>query len=149
MVLIKCYIEGTTEYFAKGGLSVRKIVVSIRNGLMAESITRALRNCGEFLPYQVSPEAHTSISAQCESLGADILLMEVSYAPGTTVEARLNEIRQVHSSNPGCKVVMLCDDNSAPEIAHKVTQFKKDRLIDIFFYTSVTENYLMSTLTSW
>ena len=115
---------------------------------MAESITRALRNCGEFLPYPVSPEAHTSISAQCKSLGADILLMEVSYAPGTTAEARLNEIRQVRSSNPGCKVAILCDDNSAPEIAHKVTQFKKDRLIDIFFYTSVTENYLMSTLTS-
>ena len=127
---------------------MRKIVVSIRNGLLAESITRALRNCGEFLPYQVSPETNTNISAQCKALGADFLLMEVSYAPGTTAETRLNEIRQLRSSNPGCKIVMLCDDNSAPEIAHKVTQFKKDRLIDNFFYTSVTENYLMSTLTS-
>lgn len=127
---------------------MRKIVVSIRNGLLSEAIVRALKNCGEFLPYQVSPEIRTSIPAHCKAICADILLMEVSYTPGTTAETRLSEIRQLHCSIPGCKVVLLCDDQSAPEIACKVTQLKKDRLIDAFFYTSVSENYLLSTLAS-
>lgn len=127
---------------------MKKILVSIRNGLLSEAIVRALRDCGEFLPYKISPEVRANISDQCETMGADILLMEISYVPGTTVEARLREIGQVRSSNPGCKVVILCDDNAAPEIARKVTQLKKDRVIDTFFYTSVTENYLTSALVS-
>lgn len=127
---------------------MKKILVSIRNGLLSEAIVRALRDCGEFLPYKISPEARANISDQCETMGADILLMEISYVPGTTVEARLREIRQVRNSNPRCKVVILCDDNTAPEIACKVTQLKKDHVIDTFFYTSVTENYLVSALVS-
>lgn len=127
---------------------MRKIVVSIRNGLLSEAIVRTLNNCDDFLPYQLCPGENTGVSEQCKSMGADILLMEVSYAPGTTIEARLDETRQVHSSCPECKVVMLCDDKSAPEIAHRVTQLKKDRLIDSFFFTSVTENYLASALAS-
>lgn len=127
---------------------MKKILVSIRNGLLSEAIVRALRDCGEFLPCKISPEVRANISDHCETMGADILLMEISYVPGTTVEARLREIRQIRSSNSGCKVVILCDDNAAPEIARKVTQLKKDRVIDAFFYTSVTENYLMSALVS-
>lgn len=127
---------------------MKKILVNIRNGLLSEAITRALSDCGDFLPDQIPPEARANVSEQCETMGADILLMEISYLPGTTVEARLQEIGQVRRSNPECKVVALCDDNAAPELARKVTQLKKDRVIDLFFYTSVTEDDLMSALAS-
>ena len=125
---------------------MRKVLVSIRNRLLSEAIVRALSDYGDFLPRQLSPETGDTLAEECETADADIILMEVSYLPGTTVEARLREIRQIRSSNPACKVAVLCDDNAAPELAHKVTQLKKDRLIDNFFYTSVTANYLTSTL---
>lgn len=127
---------------------MRKIVVSVRNGLLSEAIIRALNDCGEFQTYQVSPESRTSIPDQCKAVCADLLLMEVSYTPGTTVEARMDDIRRLHAEAPGCRVALLCDDRSAPEIAYRITQLKKDRLIDGFFYTSVSESYLLSALAS-
>jgi len=127
---------------------VRKIVVSIRNGLLSEAVIRTLSNCGEFLTYPASPDTRISIPAQCQAINADILLMEVSYTRGTTAETRMEEIRQLHRGNPGCKVVLLCDDQTAPDIASKVTQLRKDRLIDGFLFTSVSESYLQSSLVS-
>ena len=67
---------------------------------------------------------------------------------GTTIETRLNEVKQVRQNAPSCKLVMLCDENSAPDIAHAVANAKKDRLIDAFFYSSVTEKYLTAVLAS-
>ncbi|MBE5970961.1 MAG: hypothetical protein E7246_00370 [Lachnoclostridium sp.] len=127
---------------------MKKVLVSIRNGLLSEAIVRSLRDCGEFLPYPLSSETCTNITEQCKAVDADIVLMEVSYLPGATVEVRLKEIRQIRNSNPGCKIAVLCDENATPELAYKVTQLKRDHLIDSFFYTSVTANYLMSTLAS-
>ena len=45
---------------------------------------------------------------------------------GTTIETRLNEVKQVRQNAPSCKLVMLCDENSAPDIAHAVANAKKD-----------------------
>ena len=127
---------------------MRNIVVSVRNGLLSEAIIRALNNCGEFQTYPVSPETRTSIPDQCKALCADILLMEVSYTPGTTVETRMDDISRLRTVDPGCRIALLCDDRSAPEIAYRITQLKKDRMIDGFFYTSVSESYLLSALAS-
>ena len=127
---------------------MKKVLVSIKNGLLSEAIVRALKGYGDFLPYRLSSETDTNMTGQNQAADAEILLMEVSYLPGTTVETRLKEIQQIRSINPRCKVAVLCDDNAAPELAYKVTQLKKDRLIDGFFHTSVTANYLMSTLMS-
>ena len=127
---------------------MRNIVVSVRNGLLSEAITRALNDCGEFQTYPVSPETRTSIPDQCKALCADILLMEVSYTPGATVETRMDDISRLRTVDPGCRIALLCDDQSAPEIAYRITQLKKDRMIDGFFYTSVSESYLLSALAS-
>ena len=127
---------------------MKKVFVSIKNGLLAEAVVRVLKGSGEFEPYLIAPEIHANGLDVYESTDVDIWLMEVSYNPGTTVKARLDEIRKVRSSNPGCKVVFLCDDNAAPDLARKVTQLKKDHVIDAFFYTSVTGSYLVSSLAS-
>lgn len=127
---------------------MKNVLVSIKNGLLSTAVTRVLKDCGEFLPYQISSEASTDHSDRLNVTEADILLMEVSYLPGATFEARLKEIKQIRKNKPECKIVVLCDDTAAPELAHKVTQLKKDRLIDGFLYTSVTASYLLSTLAS-
>ena len=75
-----------------------------------------------------------------------MVLLEVSYANGTTVETRLKEVKQIRSTMPNCKSVFLCDENSAPDIAREVMVAKKDGLIDAFFYASVTEKYILAAL---
>ena len=107
-----------------------------------------LKNSGEFKPFRVLIQKKSNIANDCEALSADILLLDVSYAFGTTMETRLNEVKQVREKAPTCKLAMLCDENSAPEIAREVANAKKDGLIDAFFYSSVTEKYLMAALAS-
>ena len=128
---------------------MKKIVVSIQNSLMAEAITGMLSDSGEFQPFRIPVgNKKTAVVDNCEMLSADILLAEVSYAVGTTVETRLREVKEVKARMPGCKIVFLCDENSAPDIAREVTFAKKDGLIDNFFYSSVTAKYLLAALVS-
>ena len=107
-----------------------------------------LKNSGEFKPFRVLIQKKSNIANDCEALSADILLLDVSYASGTTMETRLKEVKQVREKIPSCKLVMLCDENSAPDIARDVANAKKDGLIDAFFYSSVTEKYLTAALAS-
>ena len=128
---------------------MKKIVVSIQNGLLAEAITGMLNDSGEFQPFCISVgNKKAAVVDSCEMLSADILIAEVSYAGGTTVETRLREVREVRQKVPDCKIVLLCDENSAPDIAREVTLAKKDGLIDNFFYSSVTAKYLLAALVS-
>ena len=127
---------------------MKKILVNIKNGLLGEAVIRTIKECGEFVVYRIAPDSTECITNQFDLMDADIYLMEISYLPGTTLNQRLKEIKNLRSSNPGCKIVILCDDTATPEIARKVTQLKKDHVIDAFFYTSVTANYLISTLVS-
>ena len=128
---------------------MKKIVVSVQNGLLAEAITGMLNDSGEFQPFRIPVgNKKTTVVDNCEMLSADILLAEASYAVGTTVEARLCEVREVKTRMPGCKIVLLCDENSAPDIAREVAYAKKDGLIDNFFYSSITAKYLLAALSS-
>lgn len=124
---------------------MKTIVVNIQNGLLAEAITRSLRESGEFKPFRINDHSE-SIPFDCETLSADILLMEVSYAPSTSLEIRLNTARELRENLPECKTVMLCDENSAPDIAREVMLAKKDGRIDAFFFSSVTQSYLNAAL---
>ena len=105
---------------------MKNIVVCIGNGLLSEAMIRMLKNSGEFQAFRVLVEKKSNIANDCEALSADILLMDVSYAAGTTMETRLNEAKQVRIKTPSCKLVMLCDENSAPDIAREGAYAKKD-----------------------
>ena len=124
-----------------------KILVSIQNGLLAEAMTVMLRESGEFEPFPISAgNKNSDVVRECELLDVQMVLLEVSYANGTTLETRMKEVRQIRSRIPNCKIVLLCDENSAPEIARDVMLAKKDGLIDNFLYSSVTARYILAAL---
>ena len=128
---------------------MKEIVVSIGNGLLAEAITQMLTDSGEFQPFRLPVGTKKNdIVDQCEMLSAETLIAEVSYANGTTIGARIAEVKELRKKLPNCKIVLLCDENSAPDIAREVMNAKKDGLIDTFFYSSVTTKYLLAALYS-
>ena len=127
---------------------MRRIVISVMNGLLCEAISNTMFRTGEFLSYKSLFNKTSNVIDDCGSFGADICLMEVSYAAETTLDTRLKESLQIKRKFPECKVIFLCDENSAPDIARGVAQAKKDGIIDTFFYSSVTEKYLAAALTS-
>lgn len=65
-----------------------------------------------------------------------------------TADHQSSSFSYIRKKIPPCKLVMLCDENSAPDIAREVANAKKDGLIDAFFYSSVTEKYLTAALAS-
>ena len=117
---------------------MREIVVSMQNTLLSEAIARLLAETGEF-------RVDDTFSL-CRAAQADILLMEVSRMPAYTLESRLKLIECVRRALPNCKFVLLCDENSDPELARRVMIVRQDRLIDAFLYASVTPAYLTAAL---
>ena len=126
---------------------MKKVVVSIANGLLAEAVTQMLTYSGEFQPVSVGiGTRREDVVKQCEMLEGEMFLAEVSYAHGTTVKTRLAEAQRLREAMPQCQIVLLCDENSAPDIAHEVMLAKRDGRIDAFFYSSVTSKYLLAAL---
>ena len=124
---------------------MKTILLSICNSLMALSIKHSLNHSGGFSVHSVAP-GDQGIAEKCAAASADILLMEAACNMGATLDECLNEARSLRSQSLSCRIVLLCDENSTPEIARKVVQAKKDGLIDEFVYSSVSESYLTAML---
>ena len=125
---------------------MRRIVVSIQNGLLAEALAKLLENSGEFQPYRTAADGSNRTVQACVACAADIVLMEVTRVQSTALETRLNEGKQIRQLVPGCKIVLLCDEKISPEIAHEVIEAKRNGQIDAFYYSSLTGKYLMAAL---
>ena len=70
---------------------MRKIVVSIQNGLLAEALTQLLSASGAFEPYRTAVDKNKRAVAACVACNADLVLMEVTHTAHTSLEARLQE----------------------------------------------------------
>ena len=125
---------------------MKNIVISMQNTLLSEAIARAFSDTGEFRIEQILPGKTNDTLSLCCAMQAEILLMEVSRLPAYTWESRLKLIECVRRAMPNCKFVLLCDENSDPELAHRVMIVRQDRLIDAFLYASVTPAYLTAAL---
>ena len=125
---------------------MKRIALSIHNSLMAASIAHALRHDGGFLVTDL--RSAEEIALECVQLEADILLMEATYGIGTTLEDCLRQAEILRGLRPQCKVILLCDENSVPEIARQVALAKRDGHITDFIYSSVSETYLTALLSA-
>ena len=124
---------------------MKKIVLSICNSLMELSIAHSLKQTGGFQIASIRPGSG-EIARECADTSADVLLMEAAFHIGATLDDCLKEARRLRSLRPECKTILLCDENSAPEVARRIALAKKDGLIDDFVYSSVSESYLTAML---
>ena len=125
---------------------MRDVVVSMQNTLLSEAVARSLTETGDFRVEQILPGKTGDTFSLCRAAQADILLMEVSRLAAYTLESRLKLIERVREAVPGCKFVLLCDENSDAELARQVKCARQDRLIDAFLYASVTPAYLTAAI---
>ena len=124
---------------------MKKIVLSICNSLMELSIAHSLTQTGDFQIASIRPGCK-EIARECADASADVLLMEAAFNIGATLDDCLKEARLLRSLRPECRTILLCDENSAPEVARRIALAKKDGLIDDFVYSSVSESYLTAML---
>ena len=107
---------------------MKTVMTEICNSLMAESIRHILEESGEFRVLSIK-EGEDSL--------VDIVLLEVACNPGFTMDERMAAVKSIRHRNPDARILLLCDENSTPELARKVVLAKKDGLIDDFVYSSV------------
>ena len=112
---------------------MRRIVLDMKGGLLAEAVVQSLSGCDpDFLVYRSSKPEETL--ALCRSCRANVLVMEV--------------IRQGIWKQLGwvCKVLLLVDENADEMLAADVRQAVKDQLVDNFIYASVSPKYLAGVI---
>ena len=127
---------------------MRDIVLSIRNNLVCEALSRSLEESGEFRPYKLLFSRENEVLRECKAISPDILLLEVAFGRKTDLKTRLAEASEIRQNSPNCKIIFLCDENSSPELANQVVQAKRDGRIDEFFYASVGSRYLVAALSA-
>ena len=126
---------------------VKKIVLDLQSRLYAKAIRRLLVQ--ELDNYQVVISKSPSETAkQCNLLHPYALLMEVTGYTPWRLEERLSIRDMVKKDSDDCKVILIVDDVSEPELAENLKNAKQSGLIDAFLFTSTTENYLDAEMDS-
>lgn len=126
---------------------MRTIVISMQNNLLAGAIVKYLIERGELMPEKIqTPSKEDEPYLTSAALNADVVLMEISRLPNFTLDRRIETARKIKKTLPKCKVALLCDENADPDIAEKVKDAKMMGLIDGFFYSSVTGEYISAAL---
>ena len=120
------------------------VVVDMRNRLFGYAISGSLQHFDSgFRVYQTEGTAAEDL---CVDTHADVLVAEVTAYPPWRLEQRLNQCRRLRQGLPGCQVALVVDEVCEPQLADQVRQAKKDGLIDGFFYSSVSSDYLSAMI---
>lgn len=117
----------------------------MQNALFADAIAGALSKFdSDFEP--VMSENPDKTLLLCDSVLANVLIMEVTAYTPWKFEERIKLRDELKKTNPDCKVVFVVDENTEKKLADKVRQAKKDGLIDAFLYGSVSASYLTAVI---
>ena len=126
---------------------MKRAVLAIRNRLVLEAVTDALKRIGVLVEKCFSQETER-ILALLNALSATFLVMDVTRSCDGTFDMRMNTVKEVKKQKPEVKIALLCDNVSDETIAYKIKRAKEEEIIDAFFYESVPSDYLADVLDS-
>ncbi len=126
---------------------MKRAVLAIRNRLVLEAVTDALKRIGVFVEKCFSQETER-ILALLNALSATFLVMDVTRSGDGIFDMRMNTVKEVKKQKPEVKIALLCDNVSDETIAYKIKIAKEEEIIDAFFYESVPSDYLADVLDS-
>ena len=126
-------------------MTLRRVVIDMQNTLFADAVAEALRRFdSDFEP--IMSESPEKILFLCDSVLANVLIMEVTAYTPWKLEERMKIRDKLKKTNPDCKIVLVVDENTEKKLANQVRQVKKDGLIDNFIYGSVSSTYLSAVI---
>lgn len=128
---------------------MKKIAVSMRNRVFAESMMFMLERTGDFRAIRITETPPNKVLMECQAANPEILLLDVTpTSEETTLSGRIQLITKLKEQQPACKVAILCDEVAHPQQAHETMRAKQAGQIDAFFYASVTAEYLTAALSA-
>lgn len=124
---------------------MKRVVLSICNSLVSEAVFVALKKSGFVVNISPSNKAE-DVSKCCDIYFANILVMDVTRSNNCLFEKRKALIKTLKEHNNEIKICLLCDNVSDPQIADQIKRIKEEKLIDAFFYESVSTDYIVDVL---
>ena len=138
-------MEHAKEEKGGGKEQMRRIVLDMKGGLLAEAVMQSLSGCDpDFLVYRSSRPEETL--ALCRNCRANVLVMEVLRQGIWKLSERLRLCNAAKQLGWVCKVLLLVDENADEPLAAEVRQAVKDQLVDNFIYASVSPTYLAGVI---
>ena len=126
---------------------MKKIVVDMQNFLFADAVVNAFKNSDYDIDV-VRAESPKDTVELCQVFKPFALVMEVTgYTPCMLCE-RLKLRNEIKTVCPECKIALIVDSNTEKQAAKDIRDAKKDGLIDQFFHSSMTAEYLMDQIYS-
>ena len=126
---------------------MKKIVVDMQNFLFADAVVNAFKNSDYDIDV-VRAESPKDTVELCQVFKPFALVMEVTgYTPCMLCE-RLKLRNEIKTVCPECKIALIVDSNTEKQAAKVIRDAKKDGLIDQFFHSSMTAEYLMDQIYS-
>lgn len=144
----KIYIQNVKSgvvYAKEKGYEMKRAVLAIRNKLVLEAVTNALKREGFFVEKSSSQEPERILTLT-NALAATTLVMDVTRSGDGTFDMRMQTVKSVKAQNPEIKIALLCDNVSDESSAYKVKCAKEEGAIDAFFYESVPSDYLADAI---
>ena len=139
----KIYIQ--IVHAKEKGYEMKRVVLAIRNRLVLEAVTNALKRAGFFVEKSSSQETERILTLT-NALAATILVMDVTRSGDGKFDMRMDTVKEIRRQNPEIKIALLCDNVSDESSAYKVKCAKEDGSIDAFFYESVPSDYLADAI---
>ena len=103
---------------------MKRAVLAIRNRLVLEAVTDALKRIGVLVEKCFSQETER-ILALLNALSATFLVMDVTRSGDGTFDMRMNTVKEVKKQKPEVKIALLCDNVSDETIAYKIKRAKE------------------------
>lgn len=126
---------------------MQRIVVDMQNFLFADAVVNAFKNSDYDIDV-VRAESPKDTVELCQVFKPFALVMEVTgYTPCMLCE-RLKLRNEIKTVCPECKIALIVDSNTEKQAAKDIRDAKKDGLIDQFFHSSMTAEYLMDQIYS-
>ena len=138
-------VKSGVVYAKEKGYEMKRVVLAIRNRLVLEAVTNALKRAGFFVEKSSSQETERILTLT-NALAATTLVMDVTRSGDGKFDMRMDTVKEIRRQNPEIKIALLCDNVTDESSAYKVKCAKEDGSIDAFFYESVPSDYLADAI---
>lgn len=124
---------------------MKRAILAIKNTLVLEAVTNALKKIGIFVEKATSQESEMIINLT-NAFSATLLIMDVTRSTDCLFDMRMDTANKIKKQNNEVKIAFLCDNISDKDNAYKIKCAKEEGRIDAFFYESVPSDYLADAI---
>lgn len=126
---------------------MKRVIVAVQNKLVSEVVAYSLKN-HNMLVEQTCEHTPQGIVNACETLFADVLVMDVTRFGDGAFSNRLQSVYAVKTAIRKVKICLVCDNVSDADLSVKVANAKTMGVIDAFFYQSVPSDYIADVIST-